>query len=72
MKTAPRWWAVPGGPDNDNYVLLSGGEQHCHLCDAIEPPLKRPTGDFATDHAAMHVVHGVREHLDATSMEWTA
>jgi len=71
VKTAPRWWAVPGGPDNRNY-RLTDGVQRCHLCNVIEQPLRVPSGDEYTDRAAAHLVHGVRAHLDATSKEWTA
>lgn len=70
-KAPPLWWALlRGRPNNRNYVLGADGVQRCHLCDAVEPPLRVPSGDEHTDRAAMHVVHGVREHLDVTSKEW--
>lgn len=70
MSTAARWWAAPGVPDNHNYAI--GPAQICHLCGEIEPPLRVPTGDDRTDRAAMHLVHGVRAHLDVTAKEWSA
>jgi hypothetical protein len=68
-KLVPRWWATML-PDNHNYVINETGEQRCHLCGVLEPPLREPTGDERTDRAAMHLVHGVREHLDLTLEEW--
>lgn len=66
-----RWWAVAGGPDNHNYALTVDGTQRCRLCGEVEPPLRHPTGDERTDRAAMHLVHGVRAHLNATAKEWS-
>lgn len=75
MKTEPKWWAAPGDASNHNYVLrlndyLDRLEQFCHLCGELEPPLRQPTGDERTDRAAMHLVHGVRAHLNTTAKEW--
>lgn len=70
MKAEPKWWAAPGLPDNHNYVLGLGGRQLCHLCGELELPLRQPSGDERTDRAAMHLVHGVTAHLDATAKEW--
>lgn len=72
MKRPMLWWAMPGRPDNHNYVLGPSGTQRCHLCSAVEPPLRVSSGDERTDRAAMHLVHGVREHLDVTEKEWSA
>ena len=72
MATEPRWWSAPGIPDNHNYELDLDGVQICHLCGEVEPPLRVPTGDERTDRAAMHLVHGVRAHLDVTAKEWSA
>jgi hypothetical protein len=59
--------------DNHNYLLVgSPATQLCHLCHAIEPPLRNPTGDERADRAAMHMVHKVREHLATTAKEWNA
>jgi hypothetical protein len=55
---------------NHNYVLFSDGTQRCHLCNEVEPPLRRPSGDERTDRAAMHMVHKVRAHLATTAKEW--
>jgi hypothetical protein len=63
------WWAVDGFPNNHNYVLRDGN-QHCHLCDEIEPPLRQPTDNERVNRAAMHLVHGVRYHLNVTDEEW--
>lgn len=68
-KPEPRWWAGAGFPNNHNYVL-KGGQQFCHLCGAVEPPLRQPSGDERTDRAAMHLVHGVTAHLNTTAKEW--
>lgn len=70
MKAEPKWWATPGLPDNHNYVLGLGGRQLCHLCGELELPLRQPTGDERVDRAAMHLVHGVTAHLNATASEW--
>ena len=79
-----KWWAAAGVIDNHNYVgswVVELGAplgqpahwvQCCHLCGEIEPPLRQPTGDERTDRAAMHLVHGVTAHLDATAEEWNA
>jgi hypothetical protein len=67
-KAPPRWWAAL--PDNRNYVLDGDGTQRCHLCGEVEPPLRASSGDERTDRAAMHLVHGVRAHLDVTAEEW--
>lgn len=78
--SAPKlWWAAAGFPDNHNYVLVpgvgttaqGGVAQLCHLCGEVEPPLRVSTRDERTDRAAMHLVHGVRFHLNATTEEWS-
>jgi len=68
--TETKWWAAPGAVDNHTYTLEVGGTQRCHLCGKVEQPLRKPTGDERTDRAAMHLVHGVLWHLDATAAEW--
>lgn len=69
-KSSPRWWATPGGPDSHNYTVDATGAQRCHICDEVESLLRQPTSDEKTNRAAMHMVHGVRAHLDATAKEW--
>lgn len=63
------WHAEKGQASNHNYVLVDG-VQRCHLCSEIEPPLRAPSGDDRIDRAAMHLVHGLREHYGNTLAEW--
>lgn len=71
-KAEPKWWAVVGGINNHTYKLGKDGVQRCHLCAEVEAPLKVSSGKESTDRAAMHMVHGVKAHLDVTAKEWNA
>lgn len=57
--------------ENHNY-LIQGPDQMCHVCQVVEPPLRRPSGDEQTDRAAMHLVHKVTAHLEMKAKEWNA
>jgi hypothetical protein len=71
-KPEPRWWAAVGGVDNHTYKVDAKGVQRCHMCGEVEPPLAKPGKDERTNRAAMHMVHGVKAHLNTTVKEWNA